>query len=165
MALVIFAISVCKTPIRKGDSHGDRKERKGTDEPPIEGSPNPNRSNRFLRCPCVKLRSERGIHTEIAKNAKERTNHRSTGTQFESVLVIFAISVCKTPIRKAIYTENAKERTNHGSQGHSTRMALVIFAISVCKTPIRKGDPHGDRKERKGTDDHGSKGHPVRIGS
>jgi hypothetical protein len=38
-----------------------------------------------------------------------------------------------------------------------SRSALVIFAISVCKIPVRKGDPHGDRKERKGRNDHGSK--------
>jgi hypothetical protein len=37
-------ISVCKNPIRKGDPHGDRKERKGRDELRIEGHPFRNQS-------------------------------------------------------------------------------------------------------------------------
>jgi hypothetical protein len=39
--LAIFAISVCKIPVRKRNSHRGRKERKEMNEPRIEGSPNP----------------------------------------------------------------------------------------------------------------------------
>jgi hypothetical protein len=60
----------------------------------------PDRSSRSLRSPCVKLRSEKIIHTEIAKNTKERRTTDLRVTQIGSVLVIFAISVCKTPVRK-----------------------------------------------------------------
>ena len=41
-----------------------------------------------------KLRSERGIHTEITKIAKERTTPDPGANQSEAVLAIFAISVC-----------------------------------------------------------------------
>jgi hypothetical protein len=96
---VIFAISVCKTPIRKR------------------------------------------IHTEIAKNAKERMTTDLRVTQTESVLVIFAISVCKTPIRKDNFTQSSQRTQRNGRTTDrrvtQTESVLVIFAISVCKTPIR----------------------------
>jgi hypothetical protein len=79
-------------------------------------------------------------------------------TQTGSVSVIFAISVCKTPIRKGDSHRDRKERRgtdDYGSKGPPNRSVLVIFAISVCKTPIRKDDSQRDRKDRKGTDDRG----------
>src|ERR1700676_5111531 len=89
--------------------------------------PPPNGSRLSDLCDlCVKkLRPERGIHTEITKNTKERMTTDLRVTQTGSV--------------------------------------LAIFAISVCQTPIRKDDPYRNRKERKETDDHGSKGHPNRV--
>jgi hypothetical protein len=66
-----------------------------------------------------------------------------------------------------IHTEiakNTKEQEQLRIEGApNSKLVLATFAISVCKIPIRKGDPHGDRKERKGTADHGSKGHPIQI--
>ena len=38
-AFVIFAISVCKISVRKGDPHGDREERKGTADHGSKGHP------------------------------------------------------------------------------------------------------------------------------
>jgi hypothetical protein len=84
--LAIFAISVCKIPIRKDNSHRDRKEHKErmtTDQ----RVPKPNPSSRSLRSLCVKIRSEKTIHAEIAKNTKERmtTDVRVRVTRTESV--------------------------------------------------------------------------------
>ena len=88
-------------------------------------------------------------------------------TQTDSSSVIFAISVCKTPIRKRNSHGDHKERKgtdDHGSEGSpKPNPVLAIFAISVCKNPIGKRNSHGDHKEHKGTDDHGSKGHPNRF--
>jgi hypothetical protein len=52
------------------------KERKGTEELRIEGSPSPIGVSDLLRSLCVKFRSEKAIHTEIAKNAKKQRNGR-----------------------------------------------------------------------------------------
>jgi hypothetical protein len=62
------------------------------------------------------------------------------------------------------HAENAKEKTNHGSKGpRNPKSVLGTLAISVCQLRIRRGNSHRDRKEHKGTADHGSKGHPNRI--
>ena len=96
-----FAISVCKNPIRKGDPHGDRKDHKGTDNYKSKGSSQSELSLRPLRSLCVKIRSEKAIHTEIPKIAKERTNDKPKAViQSELVFATFAISVCKNPIGK-----------------------------------------------------------------
>jgi hypothetical protein len=62
-----------------------------------------------LRSLGVKLRSERGIHTEIAKIAKEGIDHGSNGSsKTKLVFATFANSGVETPIRKGIQTEMAK---------------------------------------------------------
>jgi hypothetical protein len=74
-----------------------------------------------------KLRSERGIHTEITKNTKERMTTDLSVTQTGSVLAIFAISVCKLRSERGIHTEvakNAKERTTTDPKGRSIRTGL-----------------------------------------
>jgi hypothetical protein len=88
--------------------------------------------------------------------------------QTESVLAIFAISVCKTPFRKRNSHRGRKERKEMNEPriegSPNPKSVLAIFAISVCKIPVRKDNSHRGRKERKGMDEPRMKGRPNRIG-
>ncbi len=92
---------------------------------------------------CVKFRSEKAIHTEIAKKATKRPDEppeieRATQSEI-SVFATFAISVCKIPIRKA---DRHRDREEHKgpdeppeSKGHQCGCALRLLRSPCVKNP------------------------------
>ncbi|MEA3164275.1 MAG: hypothetical protein QOE88_2093 [Verrucomicrobiota bacterium] len=98
---------------------------------------------------CVKFRSEKdNPHGDRRERKEKRVRESKRVIPSESVLVIFAISVCKFPIRKDNPHRDRKERKEKRVR-ESTRViqsesVLVIFVISVCKISIPDGYARGN---------------------
>jgi hypothetical protein len=158
-----------KPPIKKETSHRDRKERKGTDN---HGSRviNPDRALLAWRSCVQNLRSKRELHTEIAKNTKERTINGSNGNPIRIGLCLFG-DLCKNlRSKRELHTEiaknakNAKERTTTDQGLPNPDRAL--FAWRSCVQNLRsKRELHTEiAKNTKERTINGSKGYPIRIG-
>jgi hypothetical protein len=85
---------------------------------------------------CKNLRSKRELHTEIAKNTKERTINGSKGYPIRIGLCLFGDLLCKSlRSEREFHTEiakNTKERTTTDRKGVSqSKSIFATFAISV----------------------------------
>jgi ferredoxin len=154
--------SLCENPFRNGDPHGGRKDRKRTDNDGSKGH-----IIRIGLCDlcdlCVKIRSEKAIHTEIAKIAKGRTTTKSKGSSNPNRSLRPLRSLCENPDQKRPSTRRSqRSRRNDNSElkGHPIRIGLCDLC-DLCVKIRSEGHPHGDRKDRKGTGNHESKGHPI----
>jgi ferredoxin len=140
--------SLCENPFRKGDPHGGRKDRKRTDNDGSKGH-----IIRIGLCDlcdlCVKIRSEKAIHTEIAKIAKGRTTTKSKGSSNPNRSLRPLRSLCENPDQKRPSTRRSqRSRRNDNSElkGHPIRIGLCDLCDLCVK--IRSERPSTRRSQR-----------------
>ena len=144
---------LCDLCVKKSDqkrSFTRRSQRsQRTDRSPIEEAPIPIEPLRPLRSLCEKIRSEKIIHTEITKIAKNRPITDRKAPNSNRAFATFAISVWIKSDQKRSFTrrsQRSQKQTDHRSKRHQFKSGLCdLFDLCVDNSVQKKRSTGGSQ--------------------